>query len=454
MNKKSELLRITPILIILLILLPIGAYAVQPLDDALRIGLACYRRDTKQVTVIASSDFSIIKTGSTDKLASSTNLAHITLEAGDSEIVLKRDNGATANVGTSVSVVPADPNAIIILDSPERSMQYRGVIEVSIKANALKLVNIVKLEDYILGVVPAEMPSTFPEEALKAQAIAARTYARNGEGRHKSDGYDLCDGEHCQVYGGALKERAKVTKAVLATTGMALTHNGHLIDAMYSADCGGTTQSFADSYGVNEVPYLCTVNEPSNIQHTCWEKSCTLQELADILTKAGVQEASGLKSVKVVKSSSSGRVISAEITGEKAVKLISGAKLRSALKLKSTLFTMECQENGTLAIKGKGYGHGIGMCQMGAKALAEAPHNYTFDRILGHYYPGTKITPDPGVTQAPTATTDTKISDVKRILNTQSVKIKSIPAPTKEKTPVQRNNAGIKFDVRVKAPQL
>ena len=446
---RFELLRIA--IIVLLALLPSTMYAVQP-PDTLRIGLTCFRRDTKQITVIASSDFSINKTGTSDKIASSTNLTHITLEAGSSEIVLKRDNGATANVGESVIVIPTDPNAIITLDSPYRSMQYRGTIEVSIRGVALKLVNIVRLEDYLLGVVPAEMPSTFPQEAIKAQTIAARTYARNAIKRHKADGYDLCDSEHCQVYGGALKERAKTTKAALATNGMVLTYNGQLIDAMYSADCGGTTQSFGESYCVDEVPYLCVVAEPADIQHTCWEKTCTLIELADKLTKAGIVEAAGLRSIKVVKTSSSGRVSSIEIAGEKAAKVISGAKLRTLLGLKSILFTVECLEDGTVSIKGKGYGHGIGMCQMGAKALADVPFNYTFDQILGHYYPGTKIMQGSGSASTSTIANNTE-NTKSQVLFSQTVKVDNVPTIPKKK-PTKSNTTGIDFDVRVKAPQL
>ena len=453
MNRKFELLKIFTI-IVFLALLPSTTYAIQPTEGTLRIGLTSYRRDTKQITVIASSDFLITKTGTSDKLASSTNLTHITLEAGESEIILKRDNGASASVGTSVTVIPADPNATITLDSPSRSMQYRGTIEVSIKSGTLRLVNIVRMEDYLFGVTPAEMPATFPQEAVKAQTIAARTYARNATRRHSADGYDLCDGEHCQVYGGTLKERAKSTKAVLATNGMVLTYNGQLIDAMYSADCGGITQSFAESYCVDEVPYLCVVAEPTDIQHTCWEKTSTLLELADKLTKAGIVEATGLRSIKAVKTSSSGRVTSIEIAGEKAIKIISGAKIRSLLGLKSILFTVECSEDGIVLIKGKGYGHGIGMCQMGAKALAEPPYNYTYDQILGHYYPGTKITQGSGSVSTSTTVTDVENLNTSRVIYSQTVKVDSIPSIPEKKKPTKHNNVGVKFDVRVKAPHL
>ena len=449
MNRKFQLLFITLMPMILLALVASVAHASKPPDDpVIRVGLVSYGGSTKQITVLASSNFSIIKTGTTDKLASSTNLVPIVLEAGDTEITCRRADDSL-RLGASVTIVPDDPSATIAVDSPTRSRQYRGAIEVSFKGRTLRLVNVVKIDDYLLGVVPCEMGDA-PEEALKAQAIAARSYTIRNQRKHSSDGYGLCDTTHCQSYGGVLAERAATTKAVLATRGMTLNYGGEPISAMYSTDCGGITQSYADSYrtGQSQHPYLCSVTEPSEVEHQCWEKTYTLADLGVALAKSGIPEANGLQSIKVIETAKSGRASSVEIVGAKGAKTVYGATLRKALDLKSTLFTIETSSEGIVTFHGKGYGHGIGMCQVGARALAGPPSNYTCERLLSFYYPGAELTHAYG-----SAASATSAPAHKKPAPTLVRTAKADPKPAK-KPRTRDTERGMYFEVRVKAPSL
>lgn len=366
-------------------------------DQILRVGLVRSYRGVKQITVLASSNFTILEAGSSDKLVTCTNLEPITLNVKDGNITLTRADGKCMNIGTSIVVAPNDPLGTISVDSPSRlSKQYRGRLEVTLKSGLLQLVNIIGVEDYLPGVIASEMPSSYPDEALRAQAVAARNFSISGLGRHKTSRYDLCDDSHCQVYDGMLREKPSCTRAVLSTKGQVLTYNSQIASVMYCADCGGVTEYC----GKSTLPYLASVTEPAGVSHNVWEKSYKLEELSSKLVAAGAKEADGLKKLVITKTSPSGRVQFVDIAGAKSSTTISGAKLRLLLGLdtiRSTLFTIESTSDSTITFKGKGYGHGIGLCQVGAKALADAPFNYTFSQILAHYYPGTTLTAASGV---------------------------------------------------------
>ncbi|MFA6584764.1 MAG: SpoIID/LytB domain-containing protein, partial [Elusimicrobiaceae bacterium] len=132
--------------------------------------------------------------------------------------------------------------------------ELRGDIEVKKLDNKLAVVNIVNIEEYVYGVLSSEMPPRFPFEALKAQAVLARTYALKNAGKHKHEGYDLCDGQHCQVYKGVKSESSRGNSAVDATRGETLTYEGKPAQTVFSSNSGGFTQSGV-SAGWGDVPY-------------------------------------------------------------------------------------------------------------------------------------------------------------------------------------------------------
>lgn len=363
-------------------------------NQTIRVGLVRTFRNVQQVTLLASSDYTVTRTDSKEKLTACTNLEPITLMPLQNGISIKLVNGSTVSCGTTVTVSPNDAAGMVSVDSPNRpSKQYRGSIEVNLKSGVLQLVSIVNLEDYLPGVLTGEMPASYPDEAQKAQAVAARTYTLCALHRHSSSGYDLCDDAHCQCYDGVLREKPRSTAAVLATRGEVLTYKGKLASVMYCADCGGITESYADAHD-RDIPYLPSVVEPSGIGHQSWERSYKLTDLAAKLTAAGVKEADGLQKITIAKASSSGRVLQFEITGAKGTTTITGLKMRNALGrdgIKSTLLTIDTSVDGIVTFKGKGWGHGIGLCQVGAGALAAPPFNYNYGQILQHYYPGTVL---------------------------------------------------------------
>jgi stage II sporulation protein D len=432
------------------------AFAAPADDITLRIGLIRFFKSVRTVTISAADGISIrsnfdeqpiISTSKNVKAILAANLTGISVEADGRILTLPR---------SILTITPNRPEEPLCVESPTRpTKQYRGSIEVSLKGDVLSLVNVVRLEDYVRGVLPEEMPTSYPMESLKAQAVAARTYALANIGKHGSEGYDLCDTNLCQQYGGASVENAKCSKAVDETSGILLVFNGHPANVLYSADCGGVTQDYSESYPGKSIPYLCAVKEPTDIEHSSWELVYSLKELEDKLVKAGIDQARGLCGIRVTKTSSSGRALELEITGIKGTALVSGTKFRSALgscTLKSMLFTLEATADGGVIIRGKGWGHGHGMCQVGAKGLALPPYNYTYDQILAHYFPGT-------VLQTPKTPVQTLTQRLINANETPPSRIESPPhkgdtvcLPSDSPTEPANKSEELKLKVRLKPP--
>jgi len=268
--------------------------------------------------------------------------------------------------------------------------KYRGKIECWAKGGRLVLVNVVDLEDYLKGVVPKEMGPNFPEEALKAQAVIARTYALKHLKRHSREGYDLCDTQHCQVYGGVNVENPKTTRAVTETYGIVLMYKGELVNAFYTASCGGRTASSKEAWG-RRIPYLVSHADPfcKSIGDFSWKASVSLRTLTYLLREVGVS-CGNIKKVYVYKKTGSGRVSRVAIVGNCGRKILKVSTFKYALnrdklRLKSTLFRIKV--NGSkVYFYGKGFGHGVGLCQWGAYGMAK--QGYTWRQILKFYYPG------------------------------------------------------------------
>lgn len=262
-------------------------------------------------------------------------------------------------------------------------------------------VHVLPLEEYLIGVVAAEMPARFSAEALKAQAVAARTYAvqrlglsRQGKGVHPEA--DICnDPSHCQ---GWLAEaemrrrwgllgywfyRRKVAAAVAATRGLVLTYQGQLIEPVYHAASGGRTEDAQEVWG-RYVPYLRSLPSP-------WEEDSPYAAASLTLPASEVARRLGLTwdptrplPLRVVAYTASGRVRSV-LAGSK---LFSGPDFRRLLGLNSTYLSWE-QRGNDFVFQTRGYGHGVGMSQYGANGLAR--RGKSFREILAYYYPGTQL---------------------------------------------------------------
>lgn len=292
---------------------------------------------------------------------------------------------------------------------------YRGVLEVyPVRGHGLVVVNQLDLEAYLLGVVPVEIGPRSPDEreAVKVQAVAARTYAVANLGRRDSLGFDMFGNVEDQVYGGAGEEREEVTRAVRETAGEILVYAGRPIRAYYHSTGGGTTARVTDVWNFEDAPYLRRVSDrrPEGGDY-CeaspryrWEERWTAEELAAAVRR-------GVAATFGADSSSVGRVLEVEVTGRTGAGRATGLAVRTAggrwrvekndirfflrtpdgRVLRSTWFEVVegPSSNGGLHLAGRGYGHGVGMCQWGAIGRARAGQDYA--EILSHYYPGARL---------------------------------------------------------------
>ncbi len=249
----------------------------------------------------------------------------------------------------------------------------------------------VDLEDYITGVVLAEMPAAFEMEALKAQAVVARTFALKKAGASKHPNADVCaDPGCCQAYlpvseylsaGGKKEDAEKVVRAVADTKGKVLTYQGQLIEATYFSCSGGRTEDAAAVWG-SDVPYLQSVDSPGEEKATHYTDTVTYTA-KEFLVRLQLPE--GKISIDAVSYTDGGGVDQMTVNG----KTYSGTQLRKLLGLRSTAFMITVVGDSTV-ITTKGFGHRVGMSQYGADAMAVQGSLYP--EILEHYYPGTVLT--------------------------------------------------------------
>ena len=272
--------------------------------------------------------------------------------------------------------------------------RYRGALELRHRGAGLTAVNIVPVDDYLLSVVPEEMPTDWPAEALKAQSVAARSFALKSRGRHAAEGYDLCTTTHCQLYKGIASEKTVSTAAVRATRGEVLTYGGQPIEALFHTDSGGMTESSEDVWG-SHVPYLRAVRD-TPLGTMPWTKTMSKADLEQKLAAKGhaigrlrAIELSPLAVGRAAKDrTASGRVKAMIVTGTKGSVTLSGTAWRSLLGLKSALFDAKLTKD-TVTFTGFGAGHGLGISQWSAKRLAETGKSYA--DILHHYYTGVTL---------------------------------------------------------------
>ncbi|BEP29130.1 SpoIID/LytB domain-containing protein [Helicovermis profundi] len=333
-------------------------------------------------------------------------------------------------------VKPLDSN---FLDTDKYS--YRGGIGAKNVVNSgISIINYIYIEDYLYGVVPNEMSSSWPLESLKAQAVAARNYSYSHLNKHIEYGFDICDSTDCQVYSGTKKEAEGSSFAVDLTKGELLLYNNTLVEAYFHSNSGGHTES-SENIWSSVVPYLrgvkdnYSLNEPNSI----WSKTFTPEEIEKKLADRSIYIGK-LEDVTINHKSENGRVLSISFKGSNTNVELKKEKIRSifgyniiksiwysvikdnevsiinsmnygkiSLK-KVTLLSANGKTNSnnkyyqvfngnikkkiysssnSYTFEGKGYGHGLGMSQWGAKKMAE--EGYTYEQILSHYYTDTVL---------------------------------------------------------------
>lgn len=272
--------------------------------------------------------------------------------------------------------------------------RYRGALELRHKGGGLTAVNIVPVDGYLRSVVPEEMPVDWPAEAIKAQSVAARSFALASRGRHAGEGYDLCTTTHCQLYTGTAAEKSASNAAIKATRGEVLTYGGKPIEALFHTDSGGMTENSEDVWG-SHVPYL-RVAKDTPAKTMPWTKTITKADLERKLAAKG-HDIGKVRSIalsplaigRAAKDrTASGRVKTMTVKGTKGTATLSGTTWRSLLGLKSTLFDAKLTKD-AVTFTGYGSGHGLGISQWGAERMAAKGASYA--EILYHYYTGTKL---------------------------------------------------------------
>jgi stage II sporulation protein D len=289
-------------------------------------------------------------------------------------------------------------NSIDIIPKEEPSIYfnkrlYRGILRIAkTRQQKLVAVNEINLEDYIKGVLYHEVSHRWPMEAIKAQAIASRTYAfyQVQENAHRH--YHLYSDVSSQVYNGVYAERYRTNSAVDQTKGRVLLWKGKPVPAFFHSTCGGHTENASSLWKVDLPPLAGTeCSYCKNSPHFSWDYDMEIGTLEEALKSAGYMVGSSY-SVNIVSRNRSRRVDSVIIKGHNYSESIKAKDLRhlvGPLLLKSTNFNVSVK-NGRIYFKGKGWGHGVGMCQWGAFAMAKKKK--TADEILAYYYPGAKVT--------------------------------------------------------------
>ncbi len=322
---------------------------------------------------------------------------------GANTVLLTTDNGQVRQWDLSGNALTPGRSGFRLEPAVGRFLEvegrwYRGTLEAFINPLGVSvLVNETGLEEYLQGVVPVEMnPEQFPfKEAIKAQSVAARSFAVAELGRRARYGYDFFPDERSQVYGGTAREQTLSNTAVEETRGLYASYLGEPIVAFFSSTCGGMTASYEGAFQRPEIPYLSggiPCPDQSSRYHQ-WKEEISVRKIQPLLDRyAGVGR---LNRVELLKKDRTMRAVEMLFRGDGGEKILRGLQIRYALGLRSHFITsMESKriENGSITqivVSGKGFGHGVGMCQIGAVELAR--QGLEFSQILKRYYPGIEI---------------------------------------------------------------
>jgi stage II sporulation protein D len=269
------------------------------------------------------------------------------------------------------------------------SRTVRGEVVVRRARHGLLVVNVLGLEDYLSAMVGAEMPVSFPAEALKAQAVAARTYALHKKLAAYGAPYHLGSSVLHQVYSGVGHEDPRSREAVEATRGEVLTWDLAPIEAYFHASCGGRTERGLDALG-RDLPYLASVPcGCGRLPASRWQLSLTGEDLRRALGAAAAGGGEGER-LRILERTGTGRARAVELAPGRRVDAVTFRQRLGYGRLRSLHFEVAgAAGGGALRLEGRGFGHGAGMCQWGARAAAQDGWDYR--RILGHYYPGAEL---------------------------------------------------------------
>jgi stage II sporulation protein D len=316
-------------------------------------------------------------------------LTSLTLRAAPSRIQIDRDRTTTQEVRVA-GTYRVEPAA-----GPPLKANFP--IAIRMNGSHLLVTAILPMDEYVAGVLAGETGAFKSEETLKAMAVTARTYALHFGSRHALDGFDFCDSTHCQNLR-VSELTPRLRKIVAATAGEVLWYDGEPAATYYHANCGGTTEDGRFILGSEEqrAPYLKQHSDTYCVRNGTiqWRSQVSKGELQHALGGEGINVPGQLRAVTVLERTRSGRVEFLTVTGSHSI-TVPGLTFRAAIghtigwdRLKSNWYSVRV-EGDNLVFQGRGSGHGVGLCQVGAEVMGEEGRSYR--EILAFYYPGTRL---------------------------------------------------------------
>lgn len=338
----------------------------------------------------------------------------LTVEAIEGHLHWKSCPTCEEQIGQSLSIEPAKANPspapkalqqeFLIAGTyrlrPENGPSFSSPYPLRIQAppSGLIVVITIPLEQYVQHVLMAESGNFQNPEALKAMAVAARSYANKFIGQHAKEGFDFCDTTHCQVFYWRNITPA-VRAAADATRGESLSYQGKPVAAFYNQNCGGTTAAGSETWAEISEPYLSIHEDPFCLMTggLKWETALTHAQINKALRTSGLQPPENWQAMEISSRNNSGRVRTLNLSGGKpAAFTLAGSSFRFAVNrafgwnhVRSDLYDLR-NVGGKVLFSGRGAGHGVGLCQAGAEEMAR--QGKTYKEILSFYYPGTQVT--------------------------------------------------------------
>ena len=269
---------------------------------------------------------------------------------------------------------------------------YRGFVLLRRQTGSdMTVINILSLEDYLASVIGKEMSPSWNIEALKAQAVCARSYTWTHLNKYKEYGFDLDTTQNCQVYPGLSSETESTRRAVTETVGQTVRYNGKPVEALYFSSDGGATESAVNVWG-GESPYLLGVEDPyeksGEATKYAWDITVTPDNIKNKLASRN-KNIGEILDVEITEKSETGRAVEISITGTEDSYSVRRVETKTFFGLLSQPFGVTKDEDGNYVFSGGGWGHSVGMSQWGAKAMADMGFGYK--EILTYYYTGVEI---------------------------------------------------------------
>ena len=274
-----------------------------------------------------------------------------------------------------------------------KEISAAGVWKLSVAHGEMRVLLTLDSERYVALALKGEAGPSEPLESLKAMAVVVRTFALENDKRHRSEGFDLCDSTHCQAlkFGPA---SPLVERAILETAGETLWFDGRQASVFYAQNCGGQSENAGQVWPGVGTPYLLSHTDPWCTRHGAieWHADISAQQMRKVFESEGWKAPAHLDEVRITKRTDAGRAVRLEFVGDSERVPVAAGSLRLAVgrapgwnQLRSDWYTVTLSK-GVLHFDGRGYGHGVGLCQAGAVEMGRAGHSAA--EILNFYFPG------------------------------------------------------------------